>query len=483
MIVTSNVPLEIVKALEARTFSLHIKGSAGTGKTTLALELMRMLSEKCSAIYLSTRVSRDMLYEQFPWSKTCIPPENILDIKSGGYPRTKARTRTRSSREALFEYVDKESFLKNLFFMASDAKGEHFSIVVDSLEALKSSLRIPEDDISVEQDILRIADKFDANVIFVSESSGESKLDYLVDGVVRLEKETLKERLLRKMYIEKIRGTKIENPMYLFTLKDGRFTYLEKGLFVKKVTVESPKVEGKRKKGKISTLIPELDKILNGGYDKGSFNIFDVNKNVGRLHAYVLSSMFFKFIRQGFPMFYLPSKGITSSDLVGYVPSSFLDKDFLNSLKRYFYVFKLKEFDAQARTVSYNQFFFEGEDYVKDLNIFKEIVVKVLGEVQTDSFVIVMASDMIEYIYGSRDILKIIQTWMNEVKRLNGVMIVVQFEQESFRLPNYMAASHFRLENIGGNIVFYGEIPRTKIYVITLEVSDKYVQIRFIPVE
>ncbi|MHA1578086.1 MAG: gas vesicle protein GvpD P-loop domain-containing protein [Candidatus Freyarchaeota archaeon] len=76
MIAASNVPKEIVKALEARTFSLHIKGSAGTEKTTLALELMRLLSEKYSAIYLSTRVSRDMLYEQFPWSKTRIPGEH-----------------------------------------------------------------------------------------------------------------------------------------------------------------------------------------------------------------------------------------------------------------------------------------------------------------------------------------------------------------------------------------------------------------------
>jgi len=469
-----NVPQEVIEALEARTFSLHIKGSAGTGKTTMALELMKLFPEESEAVYLSTRVSPDRLYEQFPWSKSFIHKENIIDAKSTWYPKTK--------EETVFEYVDKPTFLRSLYSRALEAEKKRLIIIVDSLEALKSNLRIPENDMSVERDILEMADRLDANVIFISELSGESKLDYLVDGVVRLEKEIVDERLLRKLYIEKVRGTSIENPMYLFTLRNGRFTCFEKGFQINFTCEELPKVE--RKEGrKIPTLVDEIDKILGGGFEKGSFNIFDVEDNVGRGHACILSHTFFGFMRQGFPVFYIPSKGITSSDIIGHVPPTFLDDNFLNTLKRYFYVFKPKQHINQPESRSYNKYTIEGKDYGEDMRIFRETVSGVLRDVRTDTFVVVMASDTMEYIYGSREIIKIIQSYTDEVKQLNGIMIVVQFGHESFKLPSHLAASHFRIVNIAGNIIFYGEEPRTKMYVATLNISGKHIRPNLIPIE
>jgi KaiC/GvpD/RAD55 family RecA-like ATPase len=43
--------------------SIFLKGSAGTGKTTLALELMEDMAEPDKAFYLSTRVSDENLYK------------------------------------------------------------------------------------------------------------------------------------------------------------------------------------------------------------------------------------------------------------------------------------------------------------------------------------------------------------------------------------------------------------------------------------
>ncbi|MHA1579511.1 MAG: hypothetical protein ACTSUQ_07780 [Candidatus Freyarchaeota archaeon] len=47
-------PAEIVSALEYEGFSLLIKGDAGTGKTTLALELVSYYSQKGKTLYLAT---------------------------------------------------------------------------------------------------------------------------------------------------------------------------------------------------------------------------------------------------------------------------------------------------------------------------------------------------------------------------------------------------------------------------------------------
>ncbi|MEX2724647.1 MAG: RAD55 family ATPase, partial [Candidatus Freyarchaeota archaeon] len=417
MVLASTIPKEISEALESTTFSLHIKGSAGTGKTTMALELVRYMN--CPAIYLSTRVSPSRLYNQFPWSETCLHKENILDAN------TSLDLQTRE--ETLFEYVDRPSFLKNLYSRVLEAKKEHLAIIVDSVDYLKSNLRIPQEDLSVERDILDIAERVNANAIFISETCEESKLDYLVDGVVRLERDIVNERLLRKLYIEKIRRNKIENPMYLFTLKDGRFRCFENGLQINFIPREA-KLEQKEGR-KIPTLVPELDQILGGGFEKVSFNIFEVGENVGMAHFYIFSPIFFNIVLQGYPVFSIPSKSLFSTDVVKMVPTSDLNEKLVSTLgdasltrlRKCFHVFLTPE-NHPSPTETYNTHHLKGQNPKEDLNNFTELAKKVLEEVKAETLVVTMASDTMEYVYGTADLLKIIQTWMEQIKKLNGVM-------------------------------------------------------------
>jgi KaiC/GvpD/RAD55 family RecA-like ATPase len=474
VIVISSIPQEIVSALESRTFSLHVKGCAGTGKTTMALELMRLFPEDGQAVYLSTRVSPDKLYEQFPWSKSCIHQENILDANVSSCDKTK--------EENLFEYVDKPSFLRNLYSRVSNITKNHVTIIVDSLEALKSNLNIPQSDLSVERDVIEIGERANANVIFISELSGDSSLDYLVDGVVRLEKEVANNRLLRKLYLEKVRGKRIENPAYLFTLKDGRFTCFGNGIQINYAPAELPKVE-KEKGRKISTSIWELDNILDGGFERGTFNLFEVGDRVGLAHGLIMTPMIFEFMHQNIPVFYLPSKGFSALDVTRYFPSSFLTEDIFKHLKRYFHVFRPLKTNIKARSPSYKEYSIRGVNFNEDLNSFKELAVGVLGELKADTLFVLVAMDTMEYIYGLEDIPKIIQSWMDEIKQLNGIMALFRFGHESNAPPVHLAASYFKIENIGGNIVFYGEIPKTKMYVATLDLIGKEVHTRLVPIE
>ncbi|MEX2751834.1 MAG: RAD55 family ATPase, partial [Candidatus Freyarchaeota archaeon] len=242
VILATNIPSEIARAFNSRTFSLHIKGSAGTGKTILALELGKRFLDGGVVIYLSARVKPEKFYRLFPWCESWIRQENILDVKSNIFPRDK--------EETLFEYVDKPSFFRSLYSRIVEAGVENITVILDGLEYLKYNVKIPENDYSIECDILEMAEKLNANVIFISETDGEGKLDYLVDGIVRLEKEFIDGQILRKLYIEKIRGVRIENSVYLFTLKDGRFTCFEKGIQTYPSTADLPKVE--KKEGQIS---------------------------------------------------------------------------------------------------------------------------------------------------------------------------------------------------------------------------------------
>ncbi|MCU0861869.1 MAG: DUF2075 domain-containing protein, partial [Methanomassiliicoccales archaeon] len=70
--------------------SLLIKGDAGTGKTTLALQLIEELSEEQPDYYLSTRVSDEALYRQFPWLEEKAKRNDILKAGKAFLSKTKA---------------------------------------------------------------------------------------------------------------------------------------------------------------------------------------------------------------------------------------------------------------------------------------------------------------------------------------------------------------------------------------------------------
>ncbi len=63
-----SIPTEIRQFLEKEGgSSLFLEGTAGTGKTTLGLQIIEIIGEPDKSFYLSTRVSDQALYNQFPW--------------------------------------------------------------------------------------------------------------------------------------------------------------------------------------------------------------------------------------------------------------------------------------------------------------------------------------------------------------------------------------------------------------------------------
>ena len=72
--------------------SLMVKGDAGTGKTTLALQMIEELSGEQPDYYLSTRVSDEALYRQFPWVRERAKRDNILKAGKSFLKRTREQS-------------------------------------------------------------------------------------------------------------------------------------------------------------------------------------------------------------------------------------------------------------------------------------------------------------------------------------------------------------------------------------------------------
>src|SRR5438552_2569105 len=243
------IPREIVEFFNAPGgHSLIAKGPAGTGKTTFALQLTEELGEVTASHYLSSRVSDESLFRQFVWLKERLKPAGL---QSGGKVRAESKVaRTALDQlegkimegkegddaepesiggsevkgsflevtlgfdlpelEAAYEFVDKRLPERSLVLIDSiDALGEHYGIPAARLITI------------LQKDLVEASRQ---NVLYVLESSGETRLDYLGDGVVSLASSEYQGRRLRVLTIEKLRGQQVQQPRYLYTLDGGRLT-------------------------------------------------------------------------------------------------------------------------------------------------------------------------------------------------------------------------------------------------------------------
>jgi len=104
------------------------------------------------------------------------------------------------------------------------------------------------------------------------------KEDYLVDGVIELRREIIDEAVLRKMILHKLRGCSIEQPEYLFTLKDGRFRVFESFSYE---PPEKPRLFEPLEdpdENHFSSGSRSLDEIFGGGFPKGSTVLLDFQR-------------------------------------------------------------------------------------------------------------------------------------------------------------------------------------------------------------
>src|ERR671913_2339935 len=65
----SHIPEDLLNFIRRDTYSLLVKGFAGTGKTTLALTILNVLGIKNNFFYISTRLSPKQLFQYYPWLK------------------------------------------------------------------------------------------------------------------------------------------------------------------------------------------------------------------------------------------------------------------------------------------------------------------------------------------------------------------------------------------------------------------------------
>jgi len=515
------IPADILQFFRnAGGHSLIVKGSAGTGKTTFALQLTEELGGISTSFYMSTRVSDESLYNQFPWlrdrmrqaateiagrhfSKTVdeqpVHKEGATDIsvevrvrgeKKPPEPPKKRLDRTELEKlEGKIEMGEEgegdETYAKHgegqvsegsIVFdlgsdlpeidMAYDAVEKNLPqktlVLIDSINALAERYGIHASKLinTLQKDLVENAQ---ANVLFVLEDSGETRLDYLGDGVILFQHREYAGRRLRVMTIEKLRGTGVRQHKFLYTLDGARLRAF--GLW----PAEKIGTAGRwapipdMSKDSVSSGNADLDALI-GGLQRARVMSIEFAPNVPSEYINNLRlAMVCNFAAMGRGVAHVPPrKG--SLDLLREIVAPHLDAGGFDTFVRVFETTSLGGMEVPKGALH-----MEGSNVDTDL---KWSNVEYHLPKAQHPFLSLLSFDTLESVYGD-GVLEQLTGHISAVRHQRDVFVGITTPlTSSAQKIASMASQHVKVENLDGSIVLYGEKPHTELHNLSFSFAD-----------
>jgi KaiC/GvpD/RAD55 family RecA-like ATPase len=434
LIDTSRIPDELSQFLKLG-HTLLIKGDAGTGKTTLALKILQSF-EPVSCIYFSTKTPPSVLYEHYPWlkDKTVLGPEEIQFLE----------TRQESPERLLNRLRDQLLKMERPF------------LVVDTWDAMAMEMDYKER-LRTAKAIVMTSYVTNGKTILVEETKETSFLDFLVDGVVglssvdvygeaeagRVYEDRLERRTAREMELKKLRGVRISNKKYTFTLDGGGFRAFPP--FCEDLSIRPVKIADLIN-DRISSGIPDLDNIT-GGFKKGRFNLFEIEHSVDMRYLQILTQIAWNAVMNGKGTIVVPSIGET-------YPSELLQEVILH------------------RPCA--------NDFESEIKAIRESAEKRFGSKRLKSgLVIFLGFDTLVNRFGSEKTLAMVEAIINYAQETGTTVIGTMKRGMKFLgYVTHLADSHFVFKDLNHALVIYGMRPKTGLYAVDLIGG----QVRLIPI-
>jgi KaiC/GvpD/RAD55 family RecA-like ATPase len=455
------IPPELVDALSKdKGFSLLIKGAPGTGKTLLALEMVRMFGS-VNAVYLSTRVPKRTLYEQFPWLDT-LEPLNFIDVTKLYIPS---------------ETVPRVVSFPDILYSRLEQIGKPAIVVIDSWDAIASQMGQREKEI-FEASITHLVRRNEMKLILVCETLETTPLDFIVDGVVTLIRLAIDYRRARELKLEKLRGVRIHQPRYAFTLENGEFQYVKpfKRKSIKKPLIIKTFPSSERY---VSTGSEDLDKVLGGGLRRGSFNVIEFGGDLS-IWGYQMLTVFMiiNSIKQGTYCACLPGcawdeKGLRRELL------PFVNEEDYKKYVTFFEVAPGKKGAEKRENVRY----LEGESIASDFGEIESFISDLEPPV-----LITIGTDVLEYPYHLKEggrlgtMVRWLSRLMADTREAGNVAVLgttpkLLLHGELTHLSN----TYLKLTTLDNSVLIYGIRPETGLYCQDSAIVDEHLKLELIP--
>ena len=523
------IPVELLSFFRAPGgHSLLIKGDAGTGKTTLALQLIEELSDEQPDYYLSTRVSDEALYRQFPWLEEKAKRNDILKAGKAFLTKTKA-----PSFRGMEDYQHDSTLRVAKDLLKVLGKGESSSPMVvrselmklegqiesgegDESESMSSELTedgvvldigvmLPEMELAYDMaeanlpnKTLIVLDSIDAlsehygissqkimttlqkdlvehsgtNIAYVMETSEKNVYDYLGDGVVRLYNVQKDGKRVREMIIEKLRGQMVMRWKYPFTLVEGRLRVFESNWFNIPDELDAHAPIADPAADIVSSGNESMDREL-GGLRRGSVVLLEIGESVPQdiiraiEYAIVADSLSKKRGVIWFPLF-----------AVNY---DTLDRHMRRMVSREGLSGCLRVLDHDAPMDKSYDFVsvIEGSDAAQDLRL--NSLRFMLSRSAMEPYMSILGFDSLEALYGP-SVLPDTFVHLEAMKRAGNVVLAEATTScSSLKQLAHQARIHLKLESLAGTVMLCGMKPSSPFYYLDFELAKEKILPRLVP--
>ncbi len=450
-----------------KSYSLLIKGLPGTGKSSLALEL---IARSPNAFFISTRIDPEAIIEDASWLDEIVPenrkyPFFIDATRSGKVSKNK------SIQKMNFETIPE--FVQQFFTLGSDLP--HRIFVIDSWNAVIGNLSETQIHHWESAIVQRVQGKND-KIIFVVEGIKDSALDWMVDGHAILSKRSIVSshgisRRIRELSFPKMRGIEIYNETYLMTLAKGRmktfppFKYRFPAILLKSRTIPDSDEQH------ISSGSVDFDNLLGGGFQKGSYNLFEVSTIVGDGLDIILFPLITNHLNNKRAVISILREGIT-----------------FDTKKPYFDVFTGNK-NWVKQSMNFERFV-PGEDSHRIT--LPETIEGLLNRIENikDDFrkdngqtiLINIGLDVLENMYGIPALNEFMAILVSKARLEGDVVVGWLKENQEYRGGTTAATSQWKIDLINRALVLEGIIPATEYFAIESVLVKGYIDYSITPV-
>ncbi len=345
-------------------------------------------------------------------------------------------------------------------------------LVIDSFSAITTALtKRTEPRTALHHIFSKITRGTNCTTILISERPtglkpiGLDLGEFVADAIFILRHREFDGRLLRILDIQKTKGHRVVTPRMLFTLNDGFEIYnplkeppVTPGAYEWKTIPDSD--------GKFSTGNKDLDSLLGGGYEKGSYVLLDIGENVPDSVRHLLTNrLMLNFISQLRGVTVVPRPDSNARKIKNAL-AKHIGEDKISTFLR---VFEKRPYTTEENiTVPY-----EGVDAEVDYDYYVEAWKELKEQTEGRPILRILAEETDEYMYGIRGILaKAPQSVTRTAIHGDLSLAIAGPHLECTKYLAQLANTHLRVREYRGYILLYGVKPRTDIHIAEIDLSD-----------